>query len=292
MGTTGKWSASEGPKSTLPDAPPTEPITSTEESKKETRKRKHREVVARGRVERKRKRESEARAQKSAAIKAEHAKAREETLERLKNIATSQLTEDHLKLFGEMFDDGDLLEGESDFPRERGGKGLKNGWFFARLRWENASAAGKSRRVREPTCFWTDGKDRLDRLTRVFKACVAAGIPLMVKKDAPEKSVMGICAREAVGQGYVGLGSKGRVSTTDSFPVDDEVVDDWIGRCVDRNYLNGHTWLLQTHTITERIENSKKLRTIKSAKAIRSVKNAGMARMCFPQSGVGVTIDS
>lgn len=53
-------------------------------------------------------------------FQAKYAKAREETLERLKTIATSKLTEDHIKVFGELFDDGDLLEGESDFPREGG----------------------------------------------------------------------------------------------------------------------------------------------------------------------------
>lgn len=183
-------------------------------------------------------------------FQAEHAKAREEILGRLKKIATSELTEGHIQVFGEMFNDGELLEGESDFPREGGDGGLKNDWFFAKLKAENApEPSGRCRLVRDPTCFWTDGPDRLERLTKVFNACVAAGIPLMVEGDAPGMSVMGICAQEAVEQEYVGLGSKGRASGRGPFYVDREVSNKWIAGCVDENCLDGHTWLLRNHEV-------------------------------------------
>lgn len=172
----------------------------------------------------------------------EHARSREKCLGRLKVFAGPHLTEDHLKVLGDLFDSNELSEG---------GDGLKHGWFFVQLREESAppSSATYLRRHGLP-CFWTDGQQRVERLTKVFDAAVAARLPLIIHADAPRMPVMGVCLSAAVDQGCIGLGSKGRVSATEPFPVDRDIANRWMAGCVSTDMLRGRTWLIPNHEVS------------------------------------------
>ncbi|CAM9259629.1 unnamed protein product, partial [Hapterophycus canaliculatus] len=93
-----------------------------------------------------------------------------------------------------------------------GKAGLDNGLFFVILMRENAPAAGISRRPVGESSFWMESDDRRQRTLSVFRACLRAGLPLVLEGNSTRLSVVGVGAEEAFLRGAKRLGSVGRLN--------------------------------------------------------------------------------
>lgn len=185
-----------------------------------------------------------------------------------------------------MYDSGELLEGVADFG---GGsvKGVGNGMFYAILRVSNAPAEGDGGRRGANRLFWCKGDARKDRTSEVFRACTSAGFPLIFESDAPDASVMGAVAGEALLQGYTGLGKTGRDTAMLVQKLSSDFVDEWKSGSAKEDCLVG-SWAIQNAEDDILVDkaNPHNLWSMRSHKAIKILQRTRMSKMCS-SSGQG-----
>lgn len=165
-------------------------------------------------------------------------------LEHVKKASLPGLDDDSSRVLEEMLERGELLEGVGDFGDGKV-KGVGNGLFSGILRVSNAPAEeeGGGRRGAH-RLFWCKGGPRKDRAKEVFEACMSAGFPLVFESDAPDRSVMGAAADDAVAQGYAGLGKTGRDTALVVQKITPAFVEAWKSGSATDDCLTG-SWQIQ-----------------------------------------------
>lgn len=158
--------------------------------------------------------------------------------------ASPGLDEEIVGVFEELFKSGELLGGvdkggEDDIQR------LGSGFFAVILQVCNApdeEVDGCSRSV--TPLLWSRGCARINHVIKVFRACISAGVPLVIVGDAPIESVMGRAARDALERGYSGVGKTGSGSVFLKKWISKEFVRSWTAGGVEENCLQ-HPWTIQ-----------------------------------------------
>lgn len=162
------------------------------------------------------------------------------------------LDEETCRVLREMWARREVQAGVPNFGA--GGKeGLDNGLFYVTLRRENAPAAGNSRRPVGESSFWVEGDDRRQCTLSVFRACLRAGLPLVLEGDSTRLSVMGVGMEEAFLRGAKRLGSVGRFNGWHRFELDSELVsqkcDGHVAQRLLSEKLGGKTWAVDNFEV-------------------------------------------
>jgi len=209
-----------------------------------------------------------------------------EQFDRLLEEVSPGLEDKHKRVLAGMCDSGELLQGVDDFG-DGDIRGVGNGMFYGILRVSNAPAEGQGGRRGGSRLFWCKGDARRDRTTEVFEACVSAGFPLVIESDAPDASLMGAVAGEAITQGYTGLGKTGRDTAMLVQKLKPCFVDEWKSGSAKEDCLAG-SWAIQNieDNILVDKANPLNLWSMRSPKAIKILQRTRMMEMCS-SSGKG-----
>ena len=144
-----------------------------------------------------------------------------------------------------LFNDNGILDGIEGFGEDGNNEGFNNGLFSCFIRKPAASASRGS--GREWKC-WSQN---------VFIACMNAGIPFVLKGDAPNASPIGNMMKAAQDEHATRLGQIGRKSGTGLFPLNEEFTDKWrtgdVGPLELLNTLNGGTLTIDNTEVRRHI---------------------------------------
>lgn len=205
-------------------------------------------------------------------------KTREDTqqlLQRLDSTCPSDLEAPHRRVLRDMLDRGDLVEGT-------------DGLFYGRLQTSNAPDAEEfSGRRHAVNLFWSKGEGRQRAFLEAFSACVAAGFPCFFESDAPDQSMLGTSAKEAVERGVTHLGTIGRECALFLCSISDSFATSWLAGSASENCLNGKTWVVQNHEETVLADSSdpRRLVTMESPTTLAQARRTRIGEICFPQRG-------
>lgn len=148
-----------------------------------------------------------------------------------------------------MYDRGDLLDGVDNIGAG-GEEGIKNGFFYGVARRRTAPAADHDSRDRGSVpLFWTMGAGRRQRTLSDFNAYARAKFPYLMEGDAPDESVMGTSAMDAVDAKVEKLGTLGRKQGIFRFDVSRDFAEKWKSGGVGPGCLKGYTWAIQNHEV-------------------------------------------
>lgn len=159
--------------------------------------------------------------------------------------ASPGLDEESVCVFHQLFKSGELSEGGGDDAV----KSLGGRFFSVILRECNAPEVeievemNRSSRL-DPPLFWSTNLARINYVTKVFRACMLAGFPLVIVGDAPIESVIGMAANDTLDRGYSGLGKTGRGSLFLVKGITKEFVRSWTAGGVEEDCLK-HPWTIQ-----------------------------------------------
>lgn len=152
--------------------------------------------------------------------------------------------DENRRFFEELYESGELLEGVGEFG-EGDVKGIGNGLFSVTLRVNEELPEQLDGVSRDSTpLWWCKGRVRMDRATDVCKACIHAGIPLVLESDAPDESVMGVAALDALDRGYDGLGKVGGGSIYLTQAISKDFVRSWVAGGAKEDCLR-YPWTIQ-----------------------------------------------
>lgn len=174
-----------------------------------------------------------------------------------------------------MLERGDLVEGTG-------------GLFYGRLQTSNAPEAEEfSGRRHAVRLFWSKGEARQRAFREAFNACVAAGLPCIFELDAPDQSLIGTSAKEAVERGVTHLGTIGHESALFLCSISDSFATGWLAGSASENCLNGKSWVLQNHEENMLADSSdrRKLVTMQSPTTLAQARRTMLGEICFPQRG-------
>ena len=114
-----------------------------------------------------------------------------------------------------LFNDNDILDGVDVFGEDGNNEGFNNGLFSCLMCKPADSEGGRSEREWK---LWSEN---------AFIACMNAGIPLILKGDAPNVSPIGEMMRSAEDVHATRLGQIGRKSGTGLLTLNEKFTDRW-----------------------------------------------------------------
>ncbi|CAM9708097.1 unnamed protein product [Ectocarpus sp. 6 AP-2014] len=193
-------------------------------------------------------------------------------MEQLDSACPPNLDAVHRRVLCEMLERGNLVEGT-------------DGLFYGRLQTSNAPEAEQfSGRRHAVHLFWSRGERRQCVFLEAFNACVAAGFPCIFESDAPDQSLLGTSAKEAVERGITHLGTIGRESALFLQSISDSFATVWLAGSASENCLNGKTWVVQNHE-ENMLSDPHKLLTMQSPTTLAQARRTRLGEVCFPHRG-------
>lgn len=162
------------------------------------------------------------------------------------------LDDETLSVLLDMWDSGELRGGAGGLGA--GLQGCSNGMFYGYLSLANAPAPRRPRSVEDDESPWSLGEPRREYSRKRVRACIAAGLPVILEGDAPAKSVMGAVGRQALDAGITKLGNLGGRYAVSMFELNRTFVEGWAQGRVGPGMLassfgRSSTWTIQNFEV-------------------------------------------